>query len=243
MLWTVGGLAVFWAAVVNLVPGGREAFDLLVFSPRQIMRGQLWRLFTAGLLSPPGGPGSITHVLFTLAGLYFLSPSLESRWGSSRYVKFLLGSVVAGFTLAFVVDALPINLHALHTPVAYGMGAAITAIAIAWSREHAEGVVRLFFVIPVKGSMLLWLTIAYSVAAIIFDDPSTEGFIAPFGGVVVGLLFGGSPSPLRALYLKWRLASLRRRSGGDLRGRASGPYPAPAAGQGARAARHQGESR
>jgi membrane associated rhomboid family serine protease len=214
VLWTVGGLAIFWALVVNFTTAGREAFDLFTFSPHLIMRGQLWRFFTAGLLSPTGGPGSVQHVLFTLAGLYFLSPSLEARWGSAKFIKFLLQAVVAGYVLAFAVDAIPLDIHVLHTSEAFGLGAAITAIAVAWSREHADGVVRLFFILPVKGSMLIWLTIGWCILNVIFHDPSTEGLIAPFGGVAVGLLSGGSTYSLRTQYLRWKLAWLRRKTGG-----------------------------
>jgi membrane associated rhomboid family serine protease len=214
VLWTVGGLAVFWAFMVNVVPGGKRLFELLVFSPEMVARGQIWRLFTAGLLSPPGGPGSVTHVLFTLLGLYFLSPPLESRWGSARYVRFVVSAVVTGYTLAFLVDRIPLDVHFLHTNTALGVGAAVIAIAVAWSRENAGSVVRLFFFLPIKGAMLLWITIGFCVLNVIFDDPAMEGFIAPFGGVLVGVLFGGSPSPLRAAYLRWKLSSLQKKSGG-----------------------------
>jgi hypothetical protein len=73
--------------------------------------------------------------------------------------------------------------------------------------------VRLFFILPVKGRHFLWLTIAWCAAAVLFKDASTEGVVAPFGGVLAGLFFSGSPSALRTAYLNWKLASLRRRSG------------------------------
>jgi membrane associated rhomboid family serine protease len=214
VLWTVGGLAVFWALIVNFLPGGHVAFDLLTFSPHMILRGQLWRFVTPGFLSPTGGPGSVSHILFTLVGLYFLSPTLESRWGAARFVRFLLASVTVGYVLAFLVHLLPLNIAVLHTAEAYGCGAAITAVAVAWARENADGVVRLFFVVPIKGSMLLWFTIGWCVLNVIFFDPSTEGLIAPFGGVIAGLGFGGTTSPLRTTYLRWKLAWLRRKTGG-----------------------------
>jgi len=70
------------------------------------------------------------------------------------------------------------------------------------------------FVIPVKGSQLLGLTVVWCVAAVIFADQPIEGVIAPFGGILAGLVLAGSPSPLRAAYLRWKLGSLRKKSGG-----------------------------
>ncbi len=94
------------------------------------------------------------------------------------------------------------------------MAAAITGIAVAWSRENANLEVRLFFVLPVKGRQLFWLTVAYCVLAVLFADASTEGVVAPFGGVLAGILLGGSPSLVRTAYLQWKLASLRKTAGG-----------------------------
>ena len=94
VLWTVAALAVFWAVWVHWIPGGVEAFSLLVFSPSLFLHGQVWRLFTAGLLSPPSGPGAVSHLLFTLIGLYFLSPDLERRWGGLRFGVFLAKEIL-----------------------------------------------------------------------------------------------------------------------------------------------------
>jgi DNA-binding transcriptional LysR family regulator len=39
-----------------------------------------------------------------------------------------------------------------------------------------------------------------------------EGVVAPFGGLIAGLLFGGTPSLARTAWLHARLALLRRQS-------------------------------
>jgi membrane associated rhomboid family serine protease len=215
VLWVVASLAVFGAAWVHWVPNGEAHFVFFTLDlDRFLHHGQFWRLFTAGLLSPPGGPGSIQHLLFMLMGLYFLSPDLERRWGGQRYVFFLFGSVIAGFVLTLLADLLPIEGHLLHPRLVFGTGAAITGLAVAWARENAHREIRLFFVLPVKGQAFLWLTIGFCVLAVVMGDESSEGVVAPFGGVLAGYFFGGSPSPVRALYLQWKLASLRKRTGG-----------------------------
>jgi membrane associated rhomboid family serine protease len=213
VLWLVAGLAVFWA-LAHWVPGGNAAFGALVFSPEAVLHGEVWRLFTAGLLSPPG-PGAVPHLFFTLIGLYFLSPDLERRWGGLRFAVFLVTCLVGGYVLALAVSQLPILPGELLHPVALcGLGAAITGTAVAWSRENANLEVRLFFVVPVKGRQLLWLTIGWCVLSVVFQDAPMEGVVAPFGGILAGLFFGGAPSPLRTAYLNWKLASLKKRSGG-----------------------------
>ncbi len=115
LLWLVACLAVFWAVAVQWVPGGAAAFSALVFEPSLFLHhGQLWRLFTAGLLSPPGGPGAVSHLLFILIGLYFLSPDLERRWGGWRFTGFLASCLVGGNLLALLVGLLPFGGPLLH---------------------------------------------------------------------------------------------------------------------------------
>jgi membrane associated rhomboid family serine protease len=214
VLYAVAGLWLFWAIAFNWIPGGKAAFAFFVFAPVQVLHGQVWRLFTAGLLSPPTGPGAVSHLVFMLIGLYFLSPDLERRWGGRRFIIFLVTSLVAGWLLALAVDQLPIGNAMFHPGALFGMTAAITATAVAWSRENADREVRLFFVLPVKGRHFLWLTVGWCVLSILVGDESIEGVVAPFGGVLTGLLMGGTPSPLRAAYLSWKLASLKKQSGG-----------------------------
>jgi hypothetical protein len=99
-----------------------------------------------------------------------------------------------------------------HPDFVFGPTAAITAIAVAWSREFADSTVNLFLFLPVKGRVLFWVTIGFCVLDLIYPTAIPEGVVAPFGGVIAGLLWGGTPSLARTAWLHTRLAVLRRRS-------------------------------
>ena len=88
------------ALLVNWV-GLKEAWLLLACFPGKVLHGQVWRLLTAGVLTDISHPMGL---LFTLVGLYFLSPDLEKRWGTGRFLLFLALSTVLGNALAIVVD-------------------------------------------------------------------------------------------------------------------------------------------
>jgi hypothetical protein len=96
----------------------------------------------------------------------------------------------------------------------FGPTAAIVAVAVAWSREYAQSTVNLFFFLPVRGRVLFWITLGFCVLDLIYPQAPPEGVVAPFGGLVVGLLFGGSPSLFRSVWLRVRLALLRRQARG-----------------------------
>lgn len=235
VLGLILGLSLVNFVLYNWVPSGRFLFNSLVCSTGEVVGHLgLWRLLTAGALTLPGGPGALSHLMFTLVGLYFLSPDLEARWGPWRYVRFIALATVVGFALGIAIDLLaPPQLEVFHPPLMLGADAVITATTVAWARQNADRHVRLFFVLPVRGAWLLWFAIGYCVLSLVaWDASAPSGVVAPFGGLVVGLLLAGSPSPLRALYLRAKLRLLRRKSGRgqgqdqETRGRGGAPRPA-----------------
>jgi membrane associated rhomboid family serine protease len=211
VLVVVGALNILLALLVNWTPLGATIMELLACD-RHVVFPQLWRLVTSGLLTDPH---HLQHLLFTLVGLYFLSPTLERRWGGPRFLGFLALSVVAGNLLVLGVAALAGEgaAAAFRPVVVFGPYAAISGIAIAWARENSEMQALLFFVIPVRGKYLLWFTLALCVLGLVFQEQLPEGMVAPFGGVITGMLLSGSPSALRTMYLRTKLFFLRRRKG------------------------------
>jgi membrane associated rhomboid family serine protease len=217
-LWTLliamTALGVFAAFFGTWVPGGEKLFLVLACVLDRALT-EPWRLLTSGLLT---SPAQFSHLLFSLAGLYFLGATLERRWGAWRFARFFAIAVLFGnlATMA-VAAAVPADAQPrFHPALVFGPTAAITAIAIAWSRDFRDSTVNLFFVIPVRGRMLLWVTIGFCVLDLVYPAGLPEGVVAPFGGIVAGLLFGGSPSLARTAWLRLRLAVLRRRAG-DMR--------------------------
>lgn len=210
ILGAVGALGIFSAFFATWVPGGERVFFALVCD-RATAFTQPWRLATSGLLT---NPVQWSHLLFSLAGLYFLGAPLERRWGGFRLVRFFLLSILFGnlATIAMAAVVPPDAQPRFHPDTVFGPTAAITAIAVAWSREFRDSTVNLFFVLPVRGAMFLWLTIGLCALDLVYPTAIPEGVVAPFGGVVAGLLFGGTPSLLRGAWLRLRLFFLRRRS-------------------------------
>ncbi len=211
VLATIAVVAVVGAIVANWAPGppaGPRLWKLFACSPEDIANLHLWTLVTSGVLTSPRGLG---HVFFTLLGLYFFTPQLEKTWGGARLLRMLIISVVVGNLLVLLVDRIPVRSEIFHPPFMFGAGAALAAVVVAWSREYTNSQVRLFFVLPVSGRVLFWLTIAGCVLGLVFNESVPEGAVAPFGGVAVGLALGGHPSPARALWLRFKLAVLRRR--------------------------------
>jgi membrane associated rhomboid family serine protease len=211
VLVTILALGLYSAFVGAWMPHGFDVFDALACDIEKLRHGQLWRAVTSGLLTSPEHYG---HLVFTLLGLYFLAPDLERRWGAGRFIRFLLYAILAGNLAVLLVDELtPASAQLrFHPAQVYGASAAIAAIAVAWARDNADLTVQMFFVVPMRGKWLFWITVGFCVLDLIYPTALPEGVVAPLGGVAIGIVFGGSPSPARALYLRMKLAVLRRRS-------------------------------
>lgn len=218
VLGLIAVFALVSAVVVHWAPGGArgvELYSLLAFEPDRFLRSggfpHFWTVFTSGLLTYPDG---ISHALWSLVGLYFLTTDLEKRWGGTRLLWFLAISVMLGNLAVLIGALLPIGQSLFHPQLAVGPLAAITACAIAWSKENAHRQIRFMFFLPMTGKIFYWVTIAGAVLALVFHQGIPEGALAPMGGIVAGVLFAGSPSPMRALWLRFRLGALRRKGGG-----------------------------
>lgn len=208
VLATIAGVALTLALLGNWIypPAAEVIIRNLVFRPELVLT-KPWTLVTSGLVTL-----GLSHVLLTLVGLYFLSTDLERRWGPWGLLRFLVSAVVLGNLVVLAFDVLmPASLLIFHPAATMGAGAAIAATAIAWSRHNQHSQIRLFFFLPVTGRLLMWITVGFCVLGLIFASAVPEGAMAPFGGVAVGFLMTGSRSFARTLWLKLRLANLRRK--------------------------------
>lgn len=210
LLLVIGVVGIFQTFLVTWIPGGERAFFAFACSTRALAEWKLWTLLTAGVLTYPG---SFTHLIFSLMGLYFFGADLERRWRAWRFLTFLVWSTMAGFLLSAAVDVLAGSggPSSFHPPFFVGPGAAITACTIAWVRENPDSQVFFFF-FPVRAKVLFWITIGFCVLNVVYPLGIAEGVGGPFGGAIVGLLLGGTPSVLRTLYLHGKLSLMRRRA-------------------------------
>ena len=93
-VWLMFAMAVNWGGA------SLRLFELFCGNQEALLDGQLWRLVTAAFMHEPSG--SISHILWAMVGFYFLTPSLEQRFGGARLTRFLLSSAVFAYTFQFL---------------------------------------------------------------------------------------------------------------------------------------------
>jgi membrane associated rhomboid family serine protease len=206
VLGVIAVVGLLEALLVHWV-GLESAWVALACIPAKVLQGQVWRLLTAGILTDISHPMGL---IMTLVGLYFLSPDLERRWGTARFLGYLAACTVLGNALSIGVDRVaPDSFPQLHPPILFGAGAAIVGTAIAWGIYNRDQQILFFMFLPMRGQTLVWITIGGCFLYLLY-----MGDLTGFGGVAAGLTMVGEPSALRRAYLRVKLALLQSRYDG-----------------------------
>jgi membrane associated rhomboid family serine protease len=136
-------------------------FDIASLRPADVWRGQLWRLATWPLIEPrPIG------LIFNCLFLYWFGPALAAEWGSRRFLLVFAGVTLAagaGTCLVALIDP-EVLRHAY-----LGGWVLTTALVVSWGLWFPDNIVRLYFVLPIRGYWLAWLTVGITVVYAVYS--------------------------------------------------------------------------
>jgi membrane associated rhomboid family serine protease len=208
LLIVIAGIAVARAVLEGHGSASESIAAALWCTRDAVLHGQVWRLVTSGLVAPRG----ILGLVMQLVGLYFMGSVLESQWGGRRFLTFFFTAIALGNIASLAAATLAPSVAILRQPVFFGPDAAIFATLVAWAVENGDARVQLYFLIPIKGRYLAWMTLGACVYFVAMNSPQPEGVAGLFTGVGFGALAAGRPSRLRRGYLQAKLFLLRRRS-------------------------------
>jgi len=166
-------LVVFLLQVLTTKGAYSTVSDWLQFLPSDVLRGQIWRLFTYGV----GYEGTAVLLTF-LMNVYFMwifGKTIEEMYGARELVLFYVASTFTGAVVCLVA--------ALISRIDLGMmGCAVpaTAIFVLYAWHHPRAQILLFFLIPVE----IWIVVVFGVI-VNFFSAAMGGFS---GGLAIGLL-------------------------------------------------------
>jgi membrane associated rhomboid family serine protease len=154
--WAVGLLGTI-TLVLSLLSafGDRHAgglFELVALVPGLVLRGQIWRLATWLFVEP-----SPIGLIFTCLSLYWFAAPLAQSWGSRRFLVFFATVMAAAASVTCLIALFDPTVAASMYLGGYAMGA---ALLVAWGLTFPNQVVRFYFLIPITGFWIAWLTVA-----------------------------------------------------------------------------------
>ena len=147
-------------ALAARTAAGQALYAALWFDPNAVLRGQLWWTFlTSWLVHDLTSP---QHLIFNGLGLYFFGPDLEDRWGPRRFVVLAALSQVMG--CLFVLGSSVIARSVLGVAAAPVVGASsiVMGVIIAWGLTYRDRQM-IFFIFPMRGIHLVYVTIGFEV--------------------------------------------------------------------------------
>jgi membrane associated rhomboid family serine protease len=184
--------------------GERNGFPLFTwgsFLPDAILRGEVWRLVTWIFLETDP-----LRLLFGALALYWFGRDLALAWGPRRFLGVYFGLTVLAALLTLFV-ALVVWPEAMMAHPFIGNWPLADAMLIAWALLYPDKQILLFFVLPVSGRIIFWITLLGTVAYAAYGG--FHNFVPHLAAEVLMIAYCRGLSP-RRLWLKLRLSSLER---------------------------------
>jgi membrane associated rhomboid family serine protease len=192
------------ASLLNAVLN-RAGFPLAYFGaciPERVLQGEVWRLLTWTFFEP-----SPIGLLFTCLMLWWFATELVHSWGARRVLIVYFGFAAASAALTCLVARL-VGSGLMGFPY-MGSSAVLGALIIAWAVMFPYRQLLVFFVFPLGGKPLIYLTVGLTV---LFGLYQGFGSVLPaFFAEGMMLLYMREPT-LHRFFLKLRLGALERAS-------------------------------
>lgn len=202
---------------VRVSDTGAAIYTTLRLDPALVLR-RPWTLLTYALLHDLSDP---QHLLFNALGLYFFAPELEELWGSRKYLLFSVLTALGGGLLITAVALIGLGGN----PVV-GASSIVMGAVIAWGLIFRDREIRFFFVLPMKGIHMVYVSIGFELLnALSFSRVSAAGH---FGGMIAGALFASIASGgIRKAWLRHKLGRLQATKDAMEIARSGGRYKPP----------------
>ena len=118
-----------------------------------------WTFLTSGFAH---APKDIRHILFNMAGLFFLGKHVEAKLGQGEFLRFYLVAIVLG-SVAQALRAYLLDPTAGTWVGCYGASGAVTAVVILFVCYFPKVTLLVFFVIPAPAWVVGIFVIAINV--------------------------------------------------------------------------------
>jgi membrane associated rhomboid family serine protease len=145
--------------------------------------GHVWQLLTFQFVHV-----NLWHLAGNLLGLWFIGRHVESVLGPR---KFLLAYFASGFGGAVLQAILMFLLPHYYGTVVYGASAGVSGIFAIFAILESHAEVRLYFVLPIKARVLLYIFAGIALFFTMVPTPRQAGVAhaAHLGGIIAGILF------------------------------------------------------
>jgi len=173
-------IGVFILQEINKVYVGFPVNQYLALSKGGLKSFYLWQVITFQFLH-----GGFTHLLFNMICLYFFGRFAEERLGRINLLKIYLYSGIAGGLLQTLLGF--VSPHFARPVV--GASAGVYGLIAAFSLLEPHGIIRIWFIIPVRAIWFMYIAGGISLFYILVPAETGIAHAAHLGGLLGGAAF------------------------------------------------------
>jgi len=145
-----------------------------------ILSGKIYQLLTYSFLH-----ADVAHVVLNLLMLVFIGWELEMGWGTKKFVRYYLTSVLTGSILYLAMQAVFPQIAPPGLPV-IGASGGIYGLLIAYGIIFGERTLLFMMLFPMKAKHFIWVLIGVEFMSSIFSGHNALGSVAHLGGMAGG---------------------------------------------------------
>lgn len=186
----------------NLPNGSYIQNEYFALSLAGLKQGYVWQLLTFQFMH-----AGWMHLLFNSLAIYFFGRTVETAFGSRRFLSiYLISGMVGGLVQMLFALLMP----SFDSPVVGASAGASGLVAAFAVLNWTEPFTLILYFIPVtmRGRTLLWLSIAMAIFGIL-DVRSHVANAAHLGGILVGFIY--ARQVLHGQWPQWHLFPRRER--------------------------------
>ena len=161
--------------------GFGKFFEYFALSNQGLAHGYVWQFLTFQFLHAGG-----MHFVGNMVGLYFLGRMVESMIGGRRFLVLYISSGLIGGVFQSLLGLIFPSVFGL--PVV-GASAGVFGLLAAVAALNPEGVILLFFILPVKMKYAALLAAVVAAFYIVVPVEIGVAHAAHLGGMAMGWLF------------------------------------------------------
>ncbi|MDX1957683.1 MAG: rhomboid family intramembrane serine protease [Leptospiraceae bacterium] len=164
---------------------------LFALTPNFFLDGNYWQIITYGFLH--ANSGFPLHLIMNLYSLYLLAEFLLPRMQAKNFILCFLFSIITGGIIIVLFGYINFMITGDHTrfsltPTVGASGGIFGLLAI-FGIIYSEVELYLFFVIPVKASYIVIVSLLFGLALSLFPNSIPLSHEGHLGGAIGGYIF------------------------------------------------------
>lgn len=176
-----GGLFILEAILTKF--SGVSLGSLLGLSAQHFFDGHFYSVLTYPLVSR-----SIMEVILNCLMLWLMGSEFESNWGTERYLKFILSSVIGGGVLFLLISFIFFKGGLIYSYPLFGLSGLVSSLCIAYAVIYPERLFAFMMVIPIKAKYFCFILVLISLSQA-FSGPMGVGAWGQLGAIASAYLF------------------------------------------------------